>query len=276
MEERRVFRENHQHAGPRDIRCRVASLRRLHVRRHHRAHLRPGVELARPSQPGTEPALQRAVLRRRRRQQRRTVRRGRRQLGRARCRVPAGLHPAALRRRRDRPTAAPDFPRNARRTRIAAAGRSASPASARAPRRNSGRWCSASCQGRRSQSARRRTIDPAARHAAVRHHQRLAGQLQSRSVAARGGSPRRRRASRPRAHPTGPVRAPACRPSPAAAGSACVCARIPTHVGQIDCDGGSAYGVELTVDSQGAGPSGPPRSPSGPAATRGPAAPCCA
>jgi hypothetical protein len=48
---------------------------------------------------------------------------------------------------------------------------------------------------------------------------------------------------------------------PSLAGGGRVCVRVrqdPDHRGQIDCDGGSAYDVALSVDSNGTGASGPP------------------
>ena len=48
---------------------------------------------------------------------------------------------------------------------------------------------------------------------------------------------------------------------PSLGGPGKVCVRVrqdPDHIGEIDCDGGSAYGVDLSVDSQGAGPNGTP------------------
>jgi cysteine-rich repeat protein len=48
---------------------------------------------------------------------------------------------------------------------------------------------------------------------------------------------------------------------PSLAGAGRVCVRVrqdPDHLGHVDCDGGSAFGVDLLVDSQGAGPSGAP------------------
>lgn len=72
---------------------------------------------------------------------------------------------------------------------------------------------------------------------------------------------------------TQPVQITANLPSLAGGGRICVQVRQdPEHLGEVDCDGGSSYGVDLTVDSNGTGANGTPSVSVGSGGDAGPGA----